>query len=266
MKGLKKIALIAAIAAAPFAAQAELKTLDDTTMGSLTGQAGVTIELETKVSIGEFKYTDQGSLSVKGITIGGGTVERAADNSVTGVSGKLDDVYVDIDVLADGDATIVLHSISGAPIDFAVGVQSAELLGSTDSTLLASNIGIEGNLAALSLTVDTTTDSLNAVVAFSITDLDMDVDFLAVGIRNLTVHGAGFSGGASAANMFAVANVTMSKDARLHGTGDALKVVVGTFAADVAIGDVLIGGTSIGSVAINNLVISDTTMRVYGHD
>ena len=54
MKGLKKIALATAVAAAPFAAQAELQAMDDSMMGNVTGQAGVTIELETQVSIGQF--------------------------------------------------------------------------------------------------------------------------------------------------------------------------------------------------------------------
>ncbi len=35
--------------------------MDDSAMGNITGQAGVTIELETKVSIGTFSYTDEGS-------------------------------------------------------------------------------------------------------------------------------------------------------------------------------------------------------------
>jgi hypothetical protein len=58
MKGLKKIALATAIAAAPFASHAGMKALDDTAMGNVTGQAGVTIELETKIGIGESRYTD----------------------------------------------------------------------------------------------------------------------------------------------------------------------------------------------------------------
>ena len=84
MKGLKKIALATAIAAAPFATQAGMKALDDTAMGNVTGQAGVTIELETKVAIGEFRYTDTnadaatndpesdgGSFVVSNIVLGG---------------------------------------------------------------------------------------------------------------------------------------------------------------------------------------------------
>ncbi|MEC9384960.1 MAG: DUF6160 family protein [Pseudomonadota bacterium] len=277
MKGLKKIALATAVAAAPFAAQADLKALDDTTMGNVTGQAGVTIELETEVSIGEFRYTDEGYLAVNDIFIGGGTVERT-NGAVTGVSGKLDDLLIDIDVEADGDAVIDVHSISGGAIDFAIGVGSASLHatdGSNDSTLLASNIGIEGNLGLLNIRVDTATDNLIMNVGFNVTDMDMDVDFLGVNVRDMRVMGANFleTGGAgfdktdpsTFANLFASATVTVGKGTSAATGGDALSISIPNFAADMTIGAVEIGGESIGSFMIDNLVVSGTNMKVYGH-
>ncbi|MBY6032465.1 hypothetical protein KUV59_04745 [Marinobacter daepoensis] len=275
MKGLKKIALATAVAAAPFAAQADLKALDDTTMGNVTGQAGVTIELETEVSIGEFRYTDEGYLSVSDIWIGGGTVERDANNVVTGVSGMLDDLLIDIDVLADGDAVIDVHSISGAPIDYAVGIGSASLHatdGSGDTTLLASNIGIEGALGELNIRVDTATDNLIMDVAFNVTDMDMNVDFLGVNVRDLTVYGAQFfeqvetSGQPTdAAGLFASAQITVGKGVSAATGGDALEISIPSFAADIGVGAVEIGGESIGSFRINNLAVTNTSMKVYGH-
>lgn len=270
MKGLKKIALATAVAAAPFAAQADLKALDDTTMGNVTGQAGVTIELETEVSIGEFRYTDDGYLSVSDIWIGGGSVERDQNtNAVTGVSGMLDDLLIDIDVEADGDAYIDVHSISGNPIDFAMAVGSASLNatdGSGDSTLLASNIGIEGNLAQLNIRVDTATDDLIMNVGFNVTDMDMDVDFLGVNVRDLTVMGAQFyEGGTGAPAMFAFATVTVGKGTSAATGGDALEITIPSFVADIGVGDVEIGGESIGSFRMDNLAVTNTTMKVYGH-
>ncbi|MBY5936085.1 DUF6160 family protein [Marinobacter nauticus] len=275
MKGLKKIALATAVAAAPFAAQADLKALDDTTMGNVTGQAGVTIELETEVSIGEFRYTDEGYLAVNDISIGGGSVERDANGAVTGVSGMLDDLVIDIDVEADGDAFIDVHSISGAPIDFAMAVGSASLNatdGSGDSTLLASNIGIEGNLGLLNIRVDTATDNLIMNVGFNVTDMDMDVDFLGVNVRDLTVYGAQFyeqvetSGQPTdAAGLFASAQITVGKGVSAATGGDALEISIPTFAADIGVGAVEIGGESIGSFRVDNLLVENTTMKVYGH-
>ena len=269
MKGLKKIALATAVAAAPFAAQADLKALDDTTMGNVTGQAGVTIELETEVSIGEFRYTDEGYLAVNDISIGGGSVERDANGAVTGVSGMLDDLVIDIDVEADGDAFIDVHSISGTPIDFAMAVGSASLNatdGSGDSTLLASNIGIEGNLGLLNIRVDTATDNLIMNVGFNVTDMDMDVDFLGVNVRDLTVMGAQFyEGDTGAAGMFAQAQITVGKGTSAATGGDALEIAIPSFVADIGVGAVEIGGESIGSFRVDNLAVTNTTMKVYGH-
>ncbi len=281
MKGLKKLALATAVAAAPFAAHADLKALDDSAMGNVTGQAGVTIELETEVSIGEFRYTDDGYLSVENVTIGGGSVARDANgevvrdaNGYVDVSGTLDDLLIDIDVEASGDAVIDVHSISGAPIDFAMGIGAASLNatdGSGDSTLLASNIGIEGNLGLLNIRVDTATDNLIMNVGFNVTDMDMNVDFLGVNVRDLTIFGAQYyeetdaGNPPSAAGLFAQAQVTVGKGTSAATGGDALEITVPQFVADIGVGAVNIGGESIGSFRMDNLAITNTTMKVYGH-
>ena len=44
MKGLKKLVLVSAIAAAPLAAQAELKAVDDAVLADVSGQSGLVIE------------------------------------------------------------------------------------------------------------------------------------------------------------------------------------------------------------------------------
>lgn len=96
MKGLKKIALCSAVALAPFAANAEMKALNDSDMGSVTGQAGVTIDLSAEVSIGEIAYEDRGFLALSGITLGG-------DGVVGGANGNaLDNIRMTIDVAGDG--------------------------------------------------------------------------------------------------------------------------------------------------------------------
>ncbi|MCR9188629.1 MAG: DUF6160 family protein [Alteromonadaceae bacterium] len=296
MKGLKKLALATAVAAAPFAANADLKALDDSAMGNVTGQAGVTIELETEVSIGEFRYTDEGYLSVSDIFIGGGSVERDGSGNVTGVDGMLDDLLIDIDVEANGDAVIDVHSVSANPvtgepnknpIDFAVGIGSASLNAtdnSGNSTLLASNIGIEGNLGQLNIRVETATDNLIMNVGFNVTDMDMDIDFLGVNVRDLTVFGAtafesmaaGFDpndpttwtnavGGDAAAALFAGAQITVGKGVSGNTGGDALEITIPQFVADIGVGAVEIGGESIGSFRMDNLAVTNTSMKVYGH-
>ncbi len=102
MKGLKKIALVTAISAASFGAQAELKALDDTAMSNMTGQAGVTIELDANVSIGEIQYKDQGSLFISDVAVGGAGLNghAYADGSFAGTA--LDNLKIDIDIAGDG--------------------------------------------------------------------------------------------------------------------------------------------------------------------
>jgi len=94
MKGLNKLVLVSAIAAISAGAQAELKALDDSAMGELTGQAGLTIDIETKWSIGEFAYRDGGSVLFQDIQMGG------SDHPLYGGE-MLDNIRLNLDV-ADG--------------------------------------------------------------------------------------------------------------------------------------------------------------------
>ncbi|MDX1754935.1 MAG: DUF6160 family protein [Marinobacter sp.] len=128
MKGLKKLALATAVAAVPFAAQAELKAMDDATMGAVTGQSGITIELEANVSVGEVAYQDDGFLAFNDVTIGGAA--NPLDGS-GGTAGALDDVKLYIDVagtngVGDTGAQAVGNTyLVGADADASNGVSWA---------------------------------------------------------------------------------------------------------------------------------------------
>jgi hypothetical protein len=120
--------------------------------------------------------------------------------------------------------------------------------------------------------VDTATDNLIMNVGFNVTDMDMDVDFLGVNVRDLTVYGAQFyeqvetSGQPTdAAGLFASAQITVGKGVSAATGGDALEISIPTFAADIGVGAVEIGGESIGSFRVDNLLVENTTMKVYGH-
>jgi len=211
MKGLKKIALATAVAAAPFAAQAELQAMDDSMMGNVTGQAGVTIELETQVDIGQFTYTDEGTFAVKDISLGGALAsssQSAADYAAaTGAGALLDQLKIDIDIADDGDAIIHVGSLqtdgSGnpVPIDWGFTAGSMELNGNGgENTVLVSNMDAWGLLGALDIRVDTDnvtdgagnemagTGTLNLDAAFTVNEMSFDVDFLGVGVRGMTIN------------------------------------------------------------------------------
>lgn len=279
MKGLKKLALVSAIAVAPFAAQAELQAMNDVAMGDVTGQAGVTIEVQTQIEIGQFKYTDEGSFAVNNIKIGG------ANGMIpgSGTSGALlDGFYIDIDVLADGDALISLHTTeAGKAIDWGVSFTDAQLLGTGGESLtVLQNFSAVGYLAALDIRVDTgaaaSDENLVIDVGFNVVNMQMDVPFLAVGIRGMQIMGANSAGGLAYAtgmpaayDPFAFARITMGTatgSARPGGpTGDVLAIGIDLFAADVTIGQLLVGGVNIGSVKFDNLVVTNTALKVYGH-
>lgn len=89
----------------PSLLQAELHLLDEAALASVVGQSGLTIDVETQVSIGEIEYVDAGSLFWKDYSltgIGGGLVDnvRAKIDITDGVE-ILDTGFSDIARLAD---------------------------------------------------------------------------------------------------------------------------------------------------------------------
>ena len=103
MKGQNKIVLVSAIAAISAGANAELKALDDSAMGELTGQAGLTIDIETKVSIGQFMYKDAGSLFIQNISIGGNA--NTDDALQANDTDMLDNIRMVIDIAGAAGST-----------------------------------------------------------------------------------------------------------------------------------------------------------------
>ena len=106
MNGLNKKALMALSLMVPAVAMAEIQPIGDAELGDITGQAGITIELETKVDIGEVVYTDTnsgavgeiggGSLSLQTISIGGANKTSFLGINSWGVtaSDKLDNMLL----------------------------------------------------------------------------------------------------------------------------------------------------------------------------
>ncbi|MBS8239026.1 hypothetical protein DYI22_00730 [Marinobacter lipolyticus] len=311
MKGLKKLALVTAVAAAPFAAHAELQAMDESAMGNVTGQAGVTIELETQVSIGQFTYTDQGTFAVKGIELGGAGVsssQSAADYAAaTGAGSLLDELKIDIDIADDGDAVIHVGSMqedgSGnpLPIDWGFTADSMELEGNADqNTVLVSNMDAWGLLGALDIRVDTDdvegqvgTGTLNLDAAFTVEEMNFDVEFLGVGIRGMSITGSEDGGETlGAAGLAAIfgedPTALTAEEQRKVGLAQAgfaiigmdvykgdgfgsnstatgvLRIDVDDVLMDINVAQTIIGGESIGTIGIDNLHVSNTRLAVYG--
>jgi hypothetical protein len=194
MKAFKKLALVTAIAAAPFA-QAELVTLEDSLLGEMTGQAGISIELDTLITIDSFTYTDTdgkgngaGSLVMSGIAFGGATVAGAAGDDT------LKDLVIDIDVDGTNGVVIQLHgtdtqnSLLGVnPVDFGLHVDSVTASGVTNA--IASNINIAGALGPIDVTINNVSggDLINVEAYFEVTSGSLNVDVIGLGISNLVI-------------------------------------------------------------------------------
>ncbi len=100
MEGIKKIALVSAITASSTGALAELKYLDDSALSQVTGQAGLTIDIETKRHMGEFAYKDGGYFLFQNFGFGGST--SAEELAFSGGHGFFDNRRYELDVAGDG--------------------------------------------------------------------------------------------------------------------------------------------------------------------
>lgn len=104
-------------------ALAEMKMIDDGQLSNVTGQQGLTIDIDMAIEVGEFMYQDGGSIVMQGLRLGGmdrttgevGTKYSAADgiiadadDSPSGYTGSaggttgLNNVRVHVDVAGDG--------------------------------------------------------------------------------------------------------------------------------------------------------------------
>jgi hypothetical protein len=319
LKSLNRIFAVSVIASATFAAHAQIKELDDSAMSNVTGQAGVTIELtsrpssttttqqpgstttsqptnqatngagisielSTQINIGSVVYTDEGKLALHNVAIGG-----SLDPNTGKVNGALKDVLADIDIAADGTAIIDVHSISGAPIKYAMSVDSAALQDSTgaEGTQLASNINLQGYIGALNvqvlnsaksagtqiatahdsastplyLGINAPSGSLLTTLAFSVDDMNLDLPFLGMGIRGLSMHGYDYNSGNG--SYFASTQVLVNTLPDGFGN-DLMHVSLVGLATDMNVNGVYLGGRSIGSLAVNKLYVS-ADMVIYGH-
>ena len=263
MNGLNKKTLMALSLMVPAVAMAEIQPIDDAALGDITEV------IYTDTNSGALNEIGGGSLSAQNISIGGANKTSFFGLNTWGVTAtdKLDNIKIDIDIAQDGDAIINLGPQTFGVIDFQVGIDKVELQGSTDSTTLMSNFNLVGLMGAASLIVDTADNSLNVVASIAIDDLDFDVDFLSLGLRDIQVTGTTFNPQApqQLRAFFDVDFKVYGKANSRSAGGQALAIDLNNLEMDVRIGAIELGGTSIGSVFVDDLVISQTHMEVYGH-
>ena len=289
MKGFKKLALVAAIAA-PLSSVHALEALDDSMLSDMTGQAGVTIDLETQVEIGQVQWTDTdtgGSVNINGISVGGWAT----------ADGRLDDIRLVIDSTAEGDLEILVVTQSAfnaagiptaapTPVDMGISVDSFGLEGSAGTSTIASNINMNVLLAPQKFVVKNAdyvaangnlgkvgTGSISAQGFFQLHESStMKLDVAGVDVTSLKVGnflGDNATTGQAGANAFTGTDYTQAGFAYYNvdiyaNDSDQLGIEVNNFNVDVQL-TANIGGASIGQISMTDFDVSGTSLRVYGH-
>ena len=137
MKTFQKIALVSAIAAAPFAVQADLTPMEDSLMGNTTGQAGVTVEISiggSGISIGEIEYADEGSVLIQNVTV----------NNVNNLTQTID---------VDAEGNLLMGTTPVAGIELAIGDTVLDTTGQYSAVALKGTAGTTELVNNLNMTV-----------------------------------------------------------------------------------------------------------------
>lgn len=271
MMNLNKKVVVSMFTILPALSHAEIQPLDDGVLGKVTGQAGISIDLSAKVKMGEFRYTDGGSIAIEDIVIGGANKQKYfnIDWGPGSHSGDmLDGIKLDIDVANDGDLWIVAKPLPayGNLVDFGVSTGAWRLMQSngTSHTTLLSNLNFTGVASELKIRIDEATSMINLQAGFGIDDLDTEIEFLGIGIEDAVIAGTGYIENMEVSS-YGVSDLMMPLNLNIYKGSKGLKFDVVQFEADIVMPTINIGGASIGSLYINDLELSGSTLEVYGH-
>lgn len=259
---------------------AEIRSLDDATLSAVTGQAGITIEINNaELTMGELRYEDEGSLAIRDIRVGGADKTHFFGNQwipVSAKSDKLDNLKIDIDIRSDGDFIAIMkpagtHSV----VDF--GISTGEWLlqtsGGVDGTRLVNFLNITGVGIDARLRIDNQTSHTYIETTFGVDDLDVDIDFVGVRLENAQIAGTSYFETLDAwgANSAGIADIGAEMDLEIytgmsHAGDTALGLNLTKFQADIALPSIYLGSApSIGAINLNDVNIT-SQMVVYGHN
>lgn len=284
MKGLKRIALVGALATGPLVAQGGgLQPLDDTQLGNVTGQAGVAIELQTELTIDQIAYNQggDGSFLMDNIRVGG----------FSGASTL--NLAMDIELQDSGDALISLDTLDELPVDMAIQVGAMGLSGNEGSATMMSNLDLELFVRHLDILAQVEdmqgavdgTGSLHFDIDFVVNNMDLDFDVVAISLEGFRMGGVGSLETLSDpfTDNLQMAVLSDSNPARVDmtlGAGpaisggrngiaaddDVLRVDLDLFEADIWMPTINVGPNTVGNVGISELRVLDTQMAIYGYE
>ncbi|MBM7059390.1 hypothetical protein JQX08_01600 [Pseudomonas sp. UL073] len=145
MKSFKQLALAAAVLAAPFMAQADLKAMDDSSLSAVTGQDGISISGNFSGSIGNVAYIDDGNaLNLSGISFNGFSITDSAPLTIDVVeSGGIKQLAIGLPSMT-GTLTVAKINVGGTYTAAAGSTPGALAGGSSIGGLAVSDINMGG--------------------------------------------------------------------------------------------------------------------------
>jgi hypothetical protein len=277
---MKKILLASCVAAISAGANAELTPLSEYELHSVTGQAGVDIELDIGIGIDEIRYTDTatngdgdgGSLAIEDITIGGGAGRTSLFGATDpGNTANLDNLKFAVDILSNGDLQIAGKPVAG----FGVGVVDVQLttgiietkdINGDAGVRLIDSISMYGGALGLSMLIDGSTNDIAFRAEIGFEDIDIDMSTNGIVITDAYIFGRDWNDDPVASLSDTVADIYVTL--RKEGDGvtfDFAPNRSGQNIFDMGIGELSIGGGVIGAIAIDDLSIQGVSMNISGH-
>lgn len=294
MKILQKATLAAAIAAAPFAAQAELKAMDEAAMSATTGQAGVTIEIgldtgvgaNSAVKVGSVSYKDEGGIKISTIEVGtnnangialtqtidvgtSGQLQMKTTNEVNGLVIAIDKVELTKPGASSTDPQVVVGDALASDIDLEVDLGTTTTsIGANSTYTAADRIGYTAASGGNPEKYDTNqgvsenTIVIDSSASFELKSSSMKALGGAVGLNDITFNDNGNKASIKQ-KIWATNSIPASGGNPAYQGG--LNMKISSISGDLTIGKVELGGASIGSVTVSDITMSGMTQKIYGH-
>ncbi len=282
MKGLKKLPLAIAISSVMAAtAQAELKALEDEVMSEMTGQSGITIEMEMQAEVGAVTYTDEGSIRLEGITLDndGGALNQTIEIDMIEKS----DLAAGPGAATKAAGDIIKVGISSMEMDVQVdAIRTGDASAASLGQLNLEDVAMSGTDMYVYALDGKKGIGVDAIVNQSIGRVSFrDVDVASDG----TVTNGALDGGTIALNDISISTLDMTGTEitivdgaeNAFGTNDAVKInMPGINDGTISIGGIQIGSATddsydqfnqtIGAVELDGLTLAGTEMYVYAPD
>lgn len=250
---------------------ADLQAIDDSHLDDITGQAGLTIELTTQMTIDKITYTDEGSIGINDITISGANKASYFGKGWgprTQSGNAIDGVKLSVDVLADGDLVVVADIVDGlVDFKFATGAIQLQNAGGDQINTLIDSINMTGLAKGFIAKIDSETRHITLAAKMGVDDIDIELSSFNIGIEDMVIANAGYferiadfgQGGLD------IDTIAADMDFDIYANNTGLVVNITDMVLDMAVGAVRIADNSIGSLQVNDLNLTGTSMTISGH-